>query len=101
MARLSFSATTILLAMTRGSRYGFDIMDAAALPSGTVYPVLARLEERGYVRSRWETPAIAQKDKRPPRRYYTITAAGREALTASIEHFRTLGNRMSPDAELA
>jgi PadR family transcriptional regulator PadR len=95
------SATAILLAMTRGSRYGFDIMEAAALPSGTVYPVLARLEERGYVRSKWETPAIAQKDKRPPRRYYTITAAGRDALAASVEHYRTLGHRMSPDAELA
>ena len=101
MPRVSLSAAAVLLAITRGSRHGFDIMNAAALPSGTVYPVLARLEERGYVRSKWETPSIAQKDRRPPRRYYTITAAGRDALAASIEHYRTLGHRMSPDAEPA
>jgi DNA-binding PadR family transcriptional regulator len=101
MARVSLSATAVLLAISRGSRHGFDIMDAAALPSGTVYPVLARLEERGYVRSKWEPPSTAQKDRRPPRRYYTITAAGREALATSIEHYRTLGHRVSPTADLA
>lgn len=101
MPRVSLSATAILLAISRGSRYGFDIMDEAALPSGTVYPVLARLEERGYVRSRWETASIAQKEGRPPRRYYTVTAIGRDALATSIEHYRTLGHRMSPDTGLA
>ena len=99
--RVSLSATAVLLAISRGSRHGFDIMDAAALPSGTVYPVLARLEERGYVRSKWEAPSIAQKGRRPPRRYYAITVTGREALAVSIEHYRTLGHRMSPDAERA
>jgi DNA-binding PadR family transcriptional regulator len=101
MTRVSLSATAVLLAISRGSRHGFDIMDAADLPSGTVYPVLARLEERGYVRSRWEPISTAQKDKRPPRRYYAITAAGREALARSIEHYRTLGHRLSPHSRLA
>ena len=91
---LSPSATAVLLAIADGSTHGFDIMDAARLPSGTVYPVLARLEERAYVRSRWEPQASAQKAKRPPRRYYTITAAGRQALAAALEHYRTLGNRL-------
>jgi DNA-binding PadR family transcriptional regulator len=91
---LSFTAVAVLKALADGSRYGFDVMDAAALPSGTVYPILGRLEEGGYVRSRWESAAVAQKAKRPPRRYYELTAAGREALAASLEYYRTLGGRV-------
>jgi DNA-binding PadR family transcriptional regulator len=52
------------------------------------------------VRSRWEPQASAQKAKRPPRRYYSITAAGRHALAAALEHYRTLGNRIPLNARL-
>ena len=94
MPRLSFTAVAVLLAVADGFRYGFDIMDAAALPSGTVYPILSRLEEAGYVRSQWEPAAVAQKARRPPRRYYEITANGRRTLGESLEHYRTLGGRV-------
>jgi DNA-binding PadR family transcriptional regulator len=77
-----------------GARYGFDIMDATGLPSGTVYPVLGRLERDGYVRSKWESHSVAQREKRPPRRYYEITASGARALADSAEHYRTLGARL-------
>jgi DNA-binding PadR family transcriptional regulator len=70
-------------------------MDATGLPSGTVYPVLGRLERDGYVRSKWESQAVAQREKRPPRRYYEITAAGSRALAASLEHYRTVGDRIA------
>jgi len=91
---LSISSLAVLGAVSRGIRYGFDIMDATDLPSGTVYPALRRLERDGYVRSKWESHAVAQREKRPPRRYYEITAAGSRALTASVEHYRTLGERL-------
>lgn len=94
MRPLSFATVTVMQVIARGARHGFDIMDAAGLPSGTVYPILGRLEESGYVRSRWEPPAVAQKAKRPARRYYEITSAGERALAASIEHYRTLGGLM-------
>ena len=94
MKPLSVSALAVLGAVSRGVRHGFDIMDATDLPSGTVYPVLGRLERDGYVRSKWESPAIAQREKRPPRRYYEITAAGSRALAESAEHYRTLGARL-------
>jgi DNA-binding PadR family transcriptional regulator len=58
-----------------------------------VYPVLARLERDGYVRSRWESRAAAAREGRPARRYYEVTAAGARALSAAIEHYRTLGGR--------
>ena len=94
MRPLSFATVTVMQVIAAGARHGFDIMDAAGLPSGTVYPILGRLEENGYVRSRWEAPATAQKAKRPPRRYYEITRAGEQALTRAIDHYRTLGGLM-------
>lgn len=94
MKPLSLAAVAVLNALAAGARHGFDIMDAAGLPSGTVYPILGRLEESALVRSRWESPAIAQKAKRPPRRYYEITRAGDRARAASIEHYQTLGGRL-------
>lgn len=89
--RLSVAAAAVLQAVTAGCGYGFDIMDATGLPSGTVYPILARLEEAGLLRSRWERQAIAHREKRPPRRYYEATASGTRALEAAIEYYRTLG----------
>jgi PadR family transcriptional regulator, regulatory protein PadR len=54
-------------------RYGYDLMKAAALPSGTLYPMLARLEAQKLVVSAWETP---QQDGERPRRYYRLTGEG-------------------------
>jgi DNA-binding PadR family transcriptional regulator len=90
---VSLSAVAVLDAVARRIRHGFDIMDATRLPSGTVYPILGRLERDGYVRSRWEAHTTASREKRPPRRYYEVTAAGAKALARSIEHYRTLGGR--------
>ena len=94
MKPLSLSSLAVLGAISRSVRYGFDIMDATGLPSGTVYPVLGRLERDGYVRSKWESQVVAQREKRPPRRYYEITASGARALADSAEHYRTLGARL-------
>ena len=90
---LSLSAVVVLGAIGKRVRHGFDIMDATQLPSGTVYPILGRLERDGYVRSRWEAQTTASREKRPPRRYYEGTAAGVKALANSTDHYRTLGGR--------
>ena len=94
MKPLSLSALAVLGAISRSVRYGFDIMDATGLPSGTVYPALGRLERDGYVRSKWESQVVAQREKRPPRRYYEITASGARALAESAEHYRTVSVRL-------
>ena len=98
MARpLSVSAVTVLGAITRGSEYGFDIIDATGLPSGTVYPALGRLERDGYVKSGWEDARTAHAEKRPPRRYYRLTAPGSRALDEALARFRALTrSRISP-----
>lgn len=49
---------------------------------GTLYKALARLEERGYLTSRWEGTKPADRDRGPRRRLYEVTAAGQRALAA-------------------
>ena len=88
--RLSYAALSVLHAVASGVRYGFDIMDRTELPSGTVYPALSRLERDGYMKSHWEDLRKAHGDRRPPRRYYRITAQGERALAGALERFRSL-----------
>jgi len=86
MSRLPLSPAlvAVLQALVDGACYGFDIIDATGLPSGTVYPALARLEHDSLVASRWEPHRIAQRDKRPPRRYYEVTPAGERRLAEAV-----------------
>ena len=79
---LSFSAASVLRAIADGVRYGFDIMDRTELPSGTVYPALSRLERDGFVKSHGRISSKAHGDRRPPRRYYRITARRRAGAAA-------------------
>lgn len=62
-------------------RYGYDLMKAAALPSGTLYPLLARLEAQALVASAWETP---RGDGERPRRYYQLTSEGIEVARLEL-----------------
>jgi DNA-binding PadR family transcriptional regulator len=85
---LSLSATAILQAVANGYGYGFDIMDATGLPSGTVYPALRRMEAAGLVASRWEHAAVAQREQRPARKYYELSKAGLVALGDAADRYR-------------
>ena len=70
MARsMGMAALRVLQAVAGGSEYGFDICSVTGLASGTVYPALRRHERDGLVRSSWEDPVKAHKDRRPPRRF--------------------------------
>lgn len=83
--RMTQVTALILHAVGAGHRYGFDIMDATGLASGTVYPALRRLEEARYLRGKWEdAPAVGRRG-RPQRRFYELTRAGRVALDAVAE----------------
>jgi PadR family transcriptional regulator PadR len=43
---------------------------------GTLYRALGRLEEMGFLESRWEDPEISANENRPRRRLYSLTALG-------------------------
>ena len=54
---LAFGQVAILHAIADGNRFGFDIIDATGLTSGSVYPTLDKLESLGYLTSHWEDAA--------------------------------------------
>ena len=63
-------------------RYGYDLATEVHLKSGSLYPMLVRLADRGLLETSWE-PGVGS---RPPRHLYRLTPAGREfaaALTAA------------------
>ena len=72
-----------LLADPQAELYGVEIGDAAGLPSGTVHPILARLEGLRWVQSRWEDidPKV---EGRPARRYYRLTTDGAEQARLAL-----------------
>ena len=85
---ITYPTTLVLMALGNGFRHGFDVMDATGLPSGTVYPILRRLDREGLVHSQWEREGVAHREQRPPRRYYELTALGERMLEQSLERHR-------------
>lgn len=88
-----------LLARPADEMYGLQICAEAGLPSGTVHPILARLEGLDWVTSRWEQAEPASEG-RPRRRYYALTKDGAEqartALALATQRAATLRLRANP-----
>ena len=68
-------------------RYGLELSGATGLRSGSLYPILARLLDRGLIEGEWLAPS---RPGRPLRHGYRITGAGRSAL-AEARSGRTSG----------
>lgn len=88
MGNLRMTITTqlvlrALLATPGRELYGYEIMQAAGLKSGLVYPILARLEDAGWITGRAEQ-IDSHTEKRPPRRYYRITEDGAVQARAAM-----------------
>jgi len=84
--RMTSSVTEVIGAFLENpdaQRYGMELMAETGLPSGTLYPILVRLEEAGWVETAWEDidPHV---EGRPARRYYTLTADGAEAAQSAL-----------------
>ena len=87
---LTLPTALVLEALFRGHHHGFEIMEVTGLPSGTVYPLLRRLDREGLLSSRWEKPAVARREQRPPRRYYQLTAAGEAMRLSCLARFQAM-----------
>jgi DNA-binding PadR family transcriptional regulator len=59
-------------------RYGYDLATDVHLKSGSLYPILIRLADRGLLETSWEPG----EGSRPPRHLYRLTLAGREYVAA-------------------
>lgn len=85
--RMTYATARVLQALDEGLRYGFDIADATGLRGGTVYPILRRLADEGFVSSSWEPVAIGRREGRPPRKYYRLLAAAQPLVQEARERF--------------
>lgn len=76
--RPSAQTLAVLDALRAGDwSYGLEIAVVTGLKSGSLYPILARLDERGLLESRWLEP---ERAGRPARHAYRLTAAGKIVL---------------------
>jgi PadR family transcriptional regulator PadR len=88
----------VLHLLAPGEAYGYEIVTkltertngALEVTDGTLYPVLYRLERAGSVTVRWETP-----ERGVPRKYYRLTAAGREELRQLEAEWTTFTQAMA------
>jgi PadR family transcriptional regulator, regulatory protein PadR len=75
-------------------RHGYDLARETGLKSGTLYPILLRLSDRGYLETRWEEE---QPQGRPRRHLYRLTDSGAAwAATALAEAARRTTARAQP-----
>lgn len=88
---IAATSTSMILSILReGESYGYEITQRARALSdghvqyadGTLYPILKRMEQRALVESTWK-----KADSGRARKYYSITAAGEEALAADIDQW--------------
>ncbi len=73
---MSMHARNVLAVLSgAGERwsYGYELCQMTGIKSGTLYPLLIRLEQQGHLEAQWQPPA---EPGRPPRHVYRLTAAG-------------------------
>jgi PadR family transcriptional regulator, regulatory protein PadR len=75
----------------RERHYGYSLVrvlsesGSISLKEGTIYPILARLDRDGLVRSEW-----VESDQGPPRKYYELTSSGRHLFDELNQEFDLL-----------
>lgn len=82
---LSNEARTLVRALAEAPlewHYGYDLIKATGLKSGTLYPILMRLADRGLLEAKWLEP---EKLGRPQRHAYMLSPTGR-SLAAQLTH---------------
>ncbi|PRY43297.1 PadR family transcriptional regulator [Umezawaea tangerina] len=84
MTPQTIAVLRVLLEDATTPRYGLDIARQAGLKTGTLHPILARLQEAGWIESYWEDPADHEDQGRPRRRYYRFTGSGATAACQAI-----------------
>lgn len=70
----------VLLDARGGWSHGYELARLADVKSGTLYPLLIRLEAQGYLEAEWQQPS---EGGRPPRHAYRLTASGVQLARAN------------------
>jgi PadR family transcriptional regulator, regulatory protein PadR len=85
-SRPEFSAQTLSVLAALSDQpsqwqHGYALAKQTGLKSGTLYPILIRLADRGLVEARWQDEP---QPGRPRRHLYRLTASGRATATAAL-----------------
>ncbi len=85
MKPVRFTATTLAVVRAlhdlEGEPYGHQLCQVTGIPSGVVYPILARLESAGWLVSRWDADDSRRGSRR---RFYRFTPDGAELACRSL-----------------
>jgi PadR family transcriptional regulator, regulatory protein PadR len=71
----------LLLEEPTAWHYGYEISQRSGLKSGTLYPILIRLADQGWLETRWAEP---QRQGRPARHTYRLTHVGSRQASALV-----------------
>lgn len=85
--RMTLQTQLVLRAMLEDpsrQRYGLELCERTGLASGTIYPIVTRLEQAGWMESFWEAPEQHVAEGRPRRRYYRLTRDGAERARSAL-----------------
>jgi len=88
----------VMAVLYRERHYGYSLVrvltedGTISLKEGTVYPILARLDRDGLVRSEW-----VESDQGPPRKYYALSPAGRRLFDELSGEFDLLVSMVKQD----
>ena len=72
-SRQTLALLAAFMEQRRTWQHGYELSKATGLKSGTLYPILIRLSDEGFLDSRWKD---AERPGRPPRHVYRLTATG-------------------------
>lgn len=92
---LSSPARAVLTALLESPEgaHGYDLSQRAGVKSGTLYPLLIRLEGEGWLQAEWRP---APEPGRPPRHVYRLTAEGRRQATEAATIQQAASSRLAP-----
>jgi PadR family transcriptional regulator PadR len=86
----TLSVLELLLESPRSWHYGYALSQRTGLKSGTLYPILVRLAEQGWLDTQWSQP---EEPGRPPRHTYRLTGEGAKSARQRIAEFGTSRTR--------
>jgi len=103
MTMATLKVLKVLVTDPSRGHYGLELCRATELPSGTIYPILRRLEREGWTESQWED-IDPVKEGRPRRRLYTINPSAlaeiRKELAEAHQTFKRVPWIIKPNSEL-
>lgn len=100
--RLSDASATVLELFVREperKRFGLDILKDTGISSGSLYPILHRLEGEGLLRAEWEPLENATANGRRPRRLYRLDKFRADRANDALEEWRAAHRRATSGAK--